>query len=244
MQPVSSKLRKEIEALIYQVFDTLDNTKMNSEHYKTMFAQMDDKKFTEFISLRFPYKFHVKPFVVEPKMQDCSNALKLVDSKLFEQVNLPYLYKNKEGKPVKSKEALVVYIPHKKVQQFITKKNSMSVDITNRDMKTGLLSGADKNGKATDREMESFAVLGLDKSMDEFATYRGDSMKAKNLLYNTINTLGQASQEDIPVDTDDSLSRNLLNSYLMGAMINTNLINQDYILSYTLKDKKKEIARK
>lgn len=241
--PITKKQRQEIESLIYSVFDTLDNTKTNSEHYKKLFAKMDDKGFEKFISLRFPYRFHVTPFKIEPTMDDVKKACDKLGVPLFEKLNLPYLYENENGEPVTSMECLVGYVHLKKVQQFITKKNSMSIDISQRDMKTGLLTGFDKNGKTTDREMESLAALGLEDTMREFAKPKADSMKSKNAMYNTINTTGMVSLEDLPDEIDDSLAKNLLNTYLLGAHINSNLINQEYHLPYTLKNKQKQIQK-
>ena len=111
-------------------------------------------------------------------------------------------------------------------------------------MKTGLLTGVDKNGKTSDREMESLAVAGLDATINEFSKYRADSMNAKNELYNLININGTVTQKEVPVDIDDSLSKNLLNTYLIGSGFNSNLINQGYYLPYTIKNKQKKIERK
>ena len=205
---------------------------------------MSNDEFMKFCKLRFPFKFHVKPFDIQPTMNECKNALDILKVPLLEKVSLPYLYINKDGKAVSSQECLVGYIHLKKVKQFITKKNSMSTDIAQRDMKTGLLTGKDKNGKTSDREMESLAVMGLEKSIDEFSRSRADSMKSKNVMYNTINTVGQVSLEDVPVDKDDSLSKNLLNAYLIGSHLKSNLILQDYYLMYTLKNKKGSLERK
>lgn len=240
---ISKKQRQEIETLIYKVFDALDTTKTNSDHYKKLLSKMDDNAFMKFISLRFPYRFHVTPFKIEPKMEDVKKACDILEVPLFEKINLPYLYTNKDGVPVSSKECLVGYVHLKKVQQFITKKNSMSIDISKRDMKTGLLTNEDKNGKSSDREMESLAILGLDATIKEFAKAKADAMNAKNAMYNTINTLGMVSLEDLPDDVDDSLSKNLLDAYLLGAHLNSNLITPDYHLSKTLKNKNNKIER-
>lgn len=240
---MNNKLRQEIEAIIYKTMDTLDRSKTNSEYYKIKFSKMSNEEFKKFISLKFPYRFHIKPFVVEPNMDDINNACNLLKVPLLEKITLPYLYTNKDGVPVNSKECLVGYIHHKKVQQFIAKKNSMSVDISNRDMKTGLLTGHDKNGKSSDREIESLAIMGLETTMKEFTKHKADAMSAKNTMYNIINTKGQVSLEEVPVDVDDSLSKNLVNVYLIGAMINSNMLNEDYYLPYTLKRKKKQVIR-
>ena len=233
---ISPKLRKEVEAIIYQFFDILDKTKTNSEHYKKKFAKMDNKQFMKFISLKFPYRFHQKPFVIEPTMTDIREACDFIGVPLMETVYFPYLYKNADGLPVESeREQYVVYLPLKKMQQFLTHKNSMSTEIDLRDMKTGLLTSSDKNGKTSDRELESLIVLGLDNCTEEFSKFKADAMQAKNKAYNTINTIGKVSLQDVRTDEDDSLSRNLLNTYLLGAHIKSNIISNDYLLPYTLK---------
>lgn len=240
---IDNKTRQNIESLICQFMDTLDKAKSNSEYYKKLFSTMNLEQFYKFISKKFPYKFHTRPFEIEPTMDDADKCAKLIGVPLLEKVYLPYLYTNKNGNPVTSLECLVIYIHHKKVQQFITKKNAMSVDISDRDMKTGLLLNHDKNGKTSDREMECLAAMGLDKTMSEFSRPRADAMNSKNMMYNTINVTGMVTLKDAPVDIDDSLAKNMLNTYLIGAHLNSNLINQDYYLPYTLKNKKKVITR-
>lgn len=246
MPKLSKKQRQDIEALIYQTFDALDKSHINTEHYKALFATMTDDQFYKFIASDFPYRFHERPFETEVQISDAEDALKILGQKLYEPVALPYLYKNSEGIPVNSKDAMIAYLPLKKVKQFITKKNGMSVDISQRDMKTGLLTGIDKNGKMTDREMESLAVAGLENTMIEFARPRADAMASKNAMYNVINTTGSVSIKDIPIDKDDSLAKNLLNVYLIGSGFNSNLVNEDYYLPYTIKNKeaRRQVERK
>lgn len=229
---------------ILKVFDALDKSGTNLDYYKAKLAGMDDDEFFDYVSQKFPYRFHEKPFVTKPTMKDISNALAIIGVPLLERISLPYLYENDKG-AVMSKKCYVGYLTGgiKKVQQFITKKNSMSTDIATRDMKTGLLTGHDKNGKATDREMESLAIMGLDACMEEFARPRADAMDAKTYLYSTINTTGDVSLKDIPKSQQDSLARNLVDVYFTGAFIKTNLISDDYMLPYTLSDKKQGIGR-
>lgn len=237
---IDKKTREWCEAKIYQVFDILDPTKENSNHYKKIFSKMSNNQFYDFISLDFPYILHVKPFDIEPTTDRAAKACQALGIPFLDKVNLPYLYTNKDGVPVSSKECLVGPLHLKKVQQFITKKNSMSTDIQQRDMKTGLLTGYDKNGKTSDREMESLAANGLYHTMKEFGTYRADSMNAKNLLYNIINTKGEVSQSEINVDVDDSLSRKLMDTYMIGSLLKSNMITEDYYTMYTIREKKRK----
>ena len=75
---ITKKQRQEAEALIYKFFDTLDKTKTNSNHYKEMFADMTDAQFLKFISKNFPYRFHQRPFEIEPTMSDACDACEKV----------------------------------------------------------------------------------------------------------------------------------------------------------------------
>ena len=235
--------RQQAEELIYKVMDTLDKEGYNSSYYKSLFAKMNDMEFFNFCKRNLPFRFHTKPFVIEPKMYDIEDALKVLGVPLLEKVALPYLYVDKEGNPVWSKECMVIYIHVKKMKQFITKKNSTPTGIDNRDMKSGLLVSFDKGGKCSDREMESLAVMGLDNTMEEMSTYRADYMDAKSAAYQTISTLGTLSRDDISISEDDSISKNTLNAYMVSSLITTNILNQDYLLPKTIADRKQKIRR-
>ena len=176
-------------------------------------------------------------------MYDVEEALKVLGVPLLEKVALPYLYIDKNGNPVWSKEAMVIYIHIKKMKQFITKKNSTPTGIDNRDMKSGLLVSFDKGGKTSDREMEALAVMGLDKTMEEMSTWRADYMDAKSTAYQTISTLGTISERDVPIEEVDSISKNTLNAYMVSALINTNILNKDYMLPKTIAGRKPKIER-
>ena len=129
------------------------------------------------------------------------------------------------------------------MKQFLAKKNAMSIDIDQRDMKTGNLLNADKNGQTSDREMEALAIMGMDNTIKELSRPRGDAMNSKSIMYSTINTLGNVSLNDLPFDHDEVLGKNLLNVYMIGAMLDTNLINQDGYLPITLKNKERKVTR-
>lgn len=237
------KKRKEVEEMVYKVMDLLDPTKQNSQFYKAKFAKMNDKQFMNFFSQDFPLKFQTRLFEIEPSMKQISDTLDYIHVPMIEQMNLPFEYRAKDGTPVKSDDALILYVPIRKVKQFLSKKNSMSTNISNRDMKSGLLQTVDKNGNTSDREMESLAVMGLDASMKELATYRADSMNAKDEFYSMINTTGMVRQSDVDVETSDSLARNELNVYLLGAGLNSNLINEGNYLRHTLTSRGRKTER-
>lgn len=238
-----NKNREEVEALIYQVMDALDPTGTNSTHYKEKFSNMSNAQFTKFLKTTFPFRFHSKPFEIEPDMTQIKKAADVLGIPLTERVSLPYLYEDKNGKPVMSKECVVIYTNIKKMKQFVTKKNGMSLDIDDRDMRTGLLNGGDKNGKMSDREFQSLIINSDENTIKEFSRMRADAMEQKSQAINTINLTGQVSLSDLKSENDEVLSRNMLDAYFMGAHLKTNLVTDTYELNSTIKNRQRSTER-
>lgn len=239
------KRRREAEKLIYGVFNELDPSKKHYEYYKKKFARMSDSQFKSFISRKFPYRFHVRVFKIEPSIDQMNRAAKLLNIPIFERVKLPYLHKDANGTPIQTTyPVLVIYTHLKKMKQFLTKKNSMSINIDMRDNKTGLLISDDKNGKMSDREFEALAVMGMTQTIREFSRPRADSMKSKSAMYQTINTKGYVSLKELPDEPDDSLAKNMLNVYLIGSGLDSNLLNKEGYLPITIRNKQRVTIRK
>lgn len=235
---ITKSKRKEVEDLVYKFFDALDKSGTNTKYYRELFGSMSDDKFVKFIQKELPFRFQYKPSVTEPTMGEIKKSLDVLKVPLLEKITLPYLYQNKNGKPVQTKECFVGYIPHKKVQQLVTKKSKWGAEIGNRDMKTGRLLGGDKGSAMSDREFESLATMDLNNTMKEFYGPKADSMEAKNAMYSAIGTLGMVRLSDLPDSIDDSLAKNMFNSYLIAAHINSNLINQGDYTMYTIKERR------
>lgn len=237
---ITNAQRTKIENKIYKVMDILDKSKLNSSHYRQMFADMSNAKFERLMKTDFPFRFHSVPFKVEPRMDDIIEALDYLKVPLLEKISLPYMYKNDKGEPVWSKECMVVYIHLKKVQQFSTHKNNIASNIKSRDMKTGLLTFEDKGGKESDRESESLLAMGLTNTSKELTTVRADYMNAKTDAYNTISNTGMLELDDIDIKQSDSLSKNLLNTYIISSMGISNILSPTYETKYTMEQKKHE----
>lgn len=232
-----NKNRQQAEELIYKIYDTVDPTKTNSDYYRKLFATMSDQDFEKFCKRRLPFRFHNAVFKVEPKMYDIIDAFKVLDKPLLEKVKLPYVYTNSKGEPVETQECMVLYIHLKRMKQMLTKKNNTAMNVEKRDMKTGRLIGEDKGGQETDKEFESLATMGLDWTMDEFARPKADAMAASAQMSNAILANGFVSDKDLQVASDDSLGKNMLNAYLLGAHIASNLVDIDYMTPYTAKNR-------
>jgi hypothetical protein len=129
------------------------------------------------------------------------------------------------------------------MKQMISKKDNASMNIEKRDMRTGLLSKEDKGAKETDREFESLASYGLDQTLDEFRTVKADAINASATMLATILDKGSVSQNDYAVTKVDGLARNMLNVYLLGAGVYSNLIDREYMTPLTARNKQRKIER-
>lgn len=236
---ITKEQRKKAESLVYKFMETIDKSKINVDYYKKLFGSLSDKQFEDLFKKDFPLRFHYRPFENDIPFSDIVRANDSIGVPTLEEVYQPHIYQDINGKSVCSKECLVGYLPVQKMKQVITKKNSMSTNIEQRDMKTGLLLSDDKNGKTSDKEIESLVVNNMELTALEFNKPKADAMKAKSEYYNTIKTKGMVSIDDITIDSEDSLAKNYINSYLIGAHIKTNLVGEGYLLPYTLKVKKK-----
>ena len=234
--------RLEAEKLVYRVMDKLDPSHKNTDYWKNEFAHMSDEQFKKFIGGSFPFYFQTGAFE-EPSIDQICDALEILHVPLLESIYMPFKYKDKNGKPMKTKPCLVFYLHMKRMKQMLTKKNGMSIDVKTRDMRTGLLTGIDKNGKESDHEFESLAISGLYNTMKELSRPRADSMEAKSTMNNNIKILGQVSLDDIPDSLDDSLSKNLLSTYFLGAQLMSNLVNSEYMTPYTYNNRQQRIER-
>lgn len=242
-QLVSDQKRKEVEMFLYKLLDIVDPTHTNSDYYREIFAKMSNDDFYHFFERRLPIRFHYDVFKVEPKMYQIVDAFKFMKKPLLEKLNLPHVYKDKNGKPIQSQECLVLYIHIKRMKQLVAAKSHVALNTEKRDMKTGLLSGEDKGAKQTDREFESLAAFGLEYTMDEFSRFRADAMRSGAEVNNIILNKGFVSDKDFRVEKDDSLAKNMLNVYLLAANIHTNLVDEEYMTPYTARNRQRQIER-
>ena len=77
-------------------------------------------------------------------MYEIVDAFKILKKPLLEKVNFPHIYEDSNGRPIQSKECMVLYIHIKRMKQMLSKKNNASMRTMKRDMRTGLLSQKDK----------------------------------------------------------------------------------------------------
>jgi hypothetical protein len=233
---MTTKKRKEIETMVLTVINLLDSSGLNGKKYETLFKSMDDKKFEKWAKSFNGSKFltvEVLPLKNEPTLDDIKKAADYLKIPLDE-----YIYYRHDGhseNPIRSQHRVPVgYLFIKKMQQMLIKKNSYTVGISNRSMKTGQVMGDDKSARVSDVETYALTVLGANECLKELLGPRADNMEKKQQLYHNISIYGYSNNSDLTGDINSSQTINTANVYFLGAGILTDLVNFDMILRSSL----------
>lgn len=233
--------RKQMEDTIYKVFDALDPTKTNSTKYRGIFKKMSDTQFDSFFKQFFADEdqyltLDVVDYERDLTIEDVERAAKVLGVPLFEKVIVPYVNRDTENPVITKVEVPVGYVHIKRVQQFLSKKNTTSTEIGSRSALTGQVVGKDKN--ARDSDSENFALVTIDAkdTLREFMGPRADDMVMKNEMYSSIAQKQFVSLDTLTSDTDNKATLNALDVHLIGMGIKSDLVTDGMVLKKTLNE--------
>lgn len=230
--------RKKMEKYIYDVFDLLDPSKMNTKFYQEFFSKMSDKEFDNFFKKFFADKdaylvYNVELMHNEPKMEDIEKCAKFMNVPLYEYVVLPYFSRDKSKPVVTPYPVPVGYIHEKRVQQTAMKKNSGSIDISMRDAKTNQVTQDDKNGQNSIDENYCLMAMGAKKAAKEFMSFRADDNVMKEDAYSLIRENGYLSTKQLDDRVENKPTLNMLDCYFIGMGLKSDLVTPGYMLVKT-----------
>lgn len=227
----STNKRAKVTKLILESLALVDRSGLNVEKYKKFFDSMNDTEFKKYMDdfTKDPDKnFYLEllPNKSEPSIYDIENLLK--------KLNIPkeeYVYYRDNGfkdNPIRSRELCSVgYVNVRRLQQILSKKNTYSLDIDNRNTKTGQVSGDAKIARISDAELYGLTVFQADAAIKEFYSARADNMVAKNDMYSKISKYGYVYLDELSSDITKNQTLNTINTYLLGAGIKSDLVEDD-----------------
>lgn len=168
--------RKKAEAVIYEFLKDLEPTGYNVEKYKTIFKEMSDKTFHDWmLGIREGTKFLVvfKP-PYEAKGLTIENNMKIAKKygvNFFERL----IYTNNKNLPdyMTDIEFLVLDLPYRRQSQTLVKKISVPDNNKSIDQLTYQPTGASKGSKVSYPELQVLISLGMDATITELIQYRG-----------------------------------------------------------------------
>lgn len=218
--------RKAAEAYIINYISKITlNDQANIKLYKDLFAAMDDAGFDRFINDLESGQRELA--VVIPNFGDTRLSVKN-NLEIGDELNVKFFTKlwiganGDEPAYLTPIEYLVVDLPVRRASQLVTKKISLPMHNKQVDMLTHQPTGESKGARVSYPEMENLVASGLDQCVIELMKVRGGDTKAFNAMNAMMSRYGRASLKAIQPFAGGVESTRTLNTYLAGAMIESN----------------------
>lgn len=233
--------RKEIEKLIYDVFDKLDPSETNTNKYKGIFSSMNDKEFEKYMKEFLAndeenFVLDIVEFEHNLKFDHCEDAAKVLGIPLMEYVYMPHLNMDKNNVIVTKEKCLVGWMNVKRTQQFLHKKNGLSISNEKVSSITNQVTMDDKNARDSDIEAAMLVALGADKILQELHSLRADDTVMKRQARQDISTKGYVLLDELENLPTNKVTLNTVNAFLLSMGLSTDLITDTYILPKTSND--------
>lgn len=232
------KNRKEIEKLIYDTYDALDPSGTNTNKMQNLFSSMDEKTFEKFMKKFLAdeneqFTLDIVEFEHDLKFEYCEKAAKVLGIPLMEYVYMPHLTMDRKHVIVSKERCLTGYINVKRTQQFLYKKNGLSINNEKRSSTTNQVVDKDKNARDSDIEASMLVSLGADNILQEFHGPRADDMVMKRQMNQSIATKGYVVLDELDNISTNKVTLNTVNTYLLGMMLKCDMVTDTYILPRT-----------
>lgn len=222
--------RKEIDALVLKTFETIEPDKINYNKYKNKVKNMSDDEYFEFIKgVSYNPDHHIF-FEIEMMKENqiqldrIVEAAKLNNVKLFDRIGFRDIV---DGETVyTTHEMFIGRCPIRKVQQFLSKKNSMPKDINKVNPRTGQVTGKSKGGRVSDMELFGLIVQDIPNVIKEYFGPKSGDPVMKQQMYHSIATTGSASLAEMTNNKMNKVALNTANMILLGAGLESDLVTQ------------------
>jgi len=230
--------REYIEKLIYDVYDQLDPSGTNTNKMKSLFQPMSDKEFEKYMKEFLSnddenFILDIVEFENDLKMKNCENAAKVLDIPLMEYVYMPHLTMDKSRVIVSKEKCLVSYLNVKRTQQFLHKKNGLTVSNEKISATTGQVVNKDKNARDSDIEASMLVSLGADKILQELHGPRADDPVMRREMDQSIATKGYVMLDELTNLSTNKVTLNTINAYLLSMHLDSDLVTDTLILPKT-----------
>lgn len=238
---ITKQKRTSMETLIYNVFDALDPSGVNTSKYKQLFKSMSDNQFDTFFKNLFKDEtrfltLDIVDYETVLTLEQCESAAKILKIPLFEHVIMCNNTSGGEDWYSTKHPVPVGYIHVKRTQQLLSKKNSGSTDISSRSAMTGQVTGDDKNSRTSDQENFALVNLGGEAILKELMGPRADDLSSKADMYSAISTKGYVSLEDISNNPENKVTLNTVDVMFLSMGIKTDLVTKNLLLKKTIND--------
>lgn len=227
---------EKIKALVMGVVRAIDNKKqLNVARYETFFNTSTDEELIKWAdsmgkTLDSTIQIFELPFE-ECNITQIKAAADVLNIPLEEYV----WFKDKDEHPIRTRYRVPVgYVPIKRLQQMLNKKNHITTEAEKRSIKSGQVSGEDKVSSIIEAEAYGLLSVNADEIMKELYGPRADGYDKKSDFYNQISTNGYCDLTDLETDLTKHTTLNTINTYLLASGLKTDLVSNTLKTPYTL----------
>ncbi|MMZ42356.1 hypothetical protein D1872_38780 [compost metagenome] len=237
---ISKQVRKEMEELVYNVFDKLDPSKTNGDKYREMFGKMSDNEFKSYFEYMFENEnqyliLDTVDYERDISMENIEAAAKVIGVPLFEKVIMPHINMD-TNQPVLTKyEVPVGYVPIKRMQQTLAKKNTTSTEAATRSALTNQVVGKDKNARGSDTENFAMVTINAENNLREFLGPRSDDMVMKNEMHSSIAQKQFVSLNSLTNNVANKTTLNAVDVQLIAMGVKSDLVTDGLAVRKTIK---------
>ena len=214
--------RLKAQNQIYALMDALDPSQYNSNRYREIFSKMNDKTFTEFMkNIRLNFEIssldHKNGY---PKMKKIVDVAKKFNIPLTEYVMFPHTNPDNPSNPSVSATKLpIFYIPIRKLQQMLDKKNKATANNDQTNAITGQVIGESKSASLNDTQTFALVTTNQNNSIKELLGPRADDLESKIQMLEQIERYGEVSLSDLNIRTENKQAYNTMEVFLKGALL-------------------------
>jgi hypothetical protein len=225
------KIRAKYEKKIIDLMNKIDVTGYNGNHYKKVFAKMNDKQFIEMAKqmiIHDDYLFSVDIDSAE-KLDDKHAGISFLKVKrLSEELNIPineYLFlphRNPDGKPMCTLTKVpILYLQIRRFfQQMLSHKNAISNNNAKANPISGQVTGEDKTASTTNVQTYALTVLNQKSAIKEFLGPRADDNVSKEEMLTVIEKTGSVRLSDLKIETHNKQSILTSEAFAKAACVN------------------------
>jgi len=225
-----SPARVKAEKSIYDLFDALDHSGYNSGMYKELFSTMNDTEFKSYMRDLYEERQYVYMEVDTAKRELTMDKIFKACEKIGFETHKYIKYRDSHESngesaiTVTTEPILILYMPIKRLQQMLSKKNSASGDIDKINPMTGTVTSDSKSAGINDTQTFGLITTGQTEVIKELLGPRADDERSKKQMLHMIEERGDVSLRDLNIDVKNKQSVNTMKVFLRSVNIDVEIV--------------------
>ncbi len=204
--------RIKAENRIIEAMNAFDPSGHNSRMYKTAFKDMSNAEFGKFMRRLYNEEEYLV-FEIDTLGEDVDLNLEKIFKicrKLNFKTHQSIIYRENAASngamSVSPDDALVVYVPVKRLQQMLSKKNNSSSNTDKINPITGTVTSDSKSASLNDTQLLGLMTVGAKNVIKELMGPRADDSKSKMQMIQAIEDTGSVSLNDLHIKPENKQS--------------------------------------